>query len=104
MPGLDRTGPAGAGTKSGRQMGICAGNETNGTGFGFGNRFGRGQGRGFGGRGGRGVRFGQQGWGQNAVQQNVTDEQAIENEMNSLGTRLEGLKNQLQQLRKKNED
>jgi hypothetical protein len=85
-------------------MGICAGNETSGTGFGFGNRFGRGQRRGFGGRGGRGIRFGQQGWAQNVVQQNASDEQVIENEMNTLNTRLEGLKNQLQQIRKKNED
>lgn len=101
MPGLDRTGPAGAGAMSGRQQGVCSGNETSGAGFGFGNRVGRVQRRGFGGRGGRGLGWGQQlGLRQNQPVQNVSDEEVLENEVNYLSNRLEGLKNQLQEMRK----
>jgi hypothetical protein len=64
MPGGDRTGPLGAGPRTGRAAGYCAGygmpgymNPTGGHGFGYGRGFGlgRGFGRGFGG-GGRGWR------------------------------------------------
>lgn len=50
MPGGDRTGPMGAGPKTGRAMGFCAGNTNAGFGFGrgCGRGFGRGTGRGFG--------------------------------------------------------
>jgi len=71
MPGGDRTGPFGAGPRTGRAAGYCAGygmpgyaNPIGGRGFGMG--YGRGYGRGFGmgyGRGlGRGFRGGGRGW------------------------------------------
>ena len=64
MPGGDRTGPEGAGPRTGRAMGYCSGNDRPGFfyGAGYGGRYGRGRGygRGFG-RGmgwGRGARYG----------------------------------------------
>ena len=70
MPGGDRTGPMGAGPRTGRAAGFCAGygvpgyanpHGNWGYGFGFGRGFGRGMGRGFG-RGGGWGGFGP-GWG-----------------------------------------
>lgn len=65
MPGGDRTGPFGAGPRTGRAAGYCAGygmpgyaNPIGGRGFGMG--YGRGYGRGFGRGLGRGFRGG--GW------------------------------------------
>lgn len=54
MPGLDGTGPAGAGPMTGRGLGACAGGR--GAGWGFGPGRGRGFARGFG--PGRGLGFG----------------------------------------------
>ena len=52
MPGGDRTGPFGAGPKTGRGLGYCSGNNapgwTYGRGMGLGRGLGRGWGRGFG--------------------------------------------------------
>jgi hypothetical protein len=48
MPGFNRTGPKGAGPRTGRGLGYC-GNTTDNLTFGFGRSLGRG--RGFGGRG-----------------------------------------------------
>jgi len=45
MPGGDRTGPLGAGARTGRGLGFCSGYSQPGFGFGFG--FGRGAGRGW---------------------------------------------------------
>jgi hypothetical protein len=65
MPGGDRTGPIGAGPRTGRAAGYCAGyglpgyaNPIGGRGFGFGRGFGRGLGRGF-----RGGGWFGRGWG-----------------------------------------
>ena len=67
MPGGDRTGPIGAGSRTGRAAGYCAGygmpgyaNPIGGRGFGMG--YGRGYGRGFGRGLGRGFRGGGGGW------------------------------------------
>lgn len=54
MPGMDGTGPAGAGPMTGRGLGACAGGR--GAGRGYGPGPGRGYGRGFG--AGRGPGFG----------------------------------------------
>jgi hypothetical protein len=62
MPRGDRTGPAGAGPRSGRAAGYCTGNDMPGfANPGPGRGFGRGWGRGFGCGWGRG--FGGGGWG-----------------------------------------
>lgn len=62
MPGGDRTGPMGAGPRTGRAMGYCAGYSTPGfmyPGFGYGYGRGMGFGRGF----GRGMGLGRgRGW------------------------------------------
>ena len=53
MPGGDRTGPRGLGSRTGRSLGYCSGYDSPGyTNPGFGRGFGRGLGRGF----GRGLR------------------------------------------------
>lgn len=60
MPGGDRTGPAGAGARTGRGRGYCSGSETAGwtKSPGWGGRFTRGWGAGMGfGGGGRGRRW-----------------------------------------------
>jgi len=44
MPGFDKTGPTGAGPKTGRGMGPCAGGKTSGGRGGFGRGMGRGRG------------------------------------------------------------
>ena len=62
MPGGDRTGPWGAGPRTGRGMGFCAGYNVPGFmnpgGFGYGYGWGRGMGRGMGRGRGRGNRWG----------------------------------------------
>ena len=56
MPGLDRTGPEGQGSRTGRQMGKCAPKQEESDGEnGFGKALGRGRGRGFGKGPGRGL-------------------------------------------------
>ena len=68
MPGEDRTGPMGAGPRTGRGMGVCAGSSSPGPmnsapGQGRMIRRGQGMGRGFGrGRGGFGRGFGRRWW------------------------------------------
>ena len=68
MPGGDRTGPTGAGSRTGRGMGACAGFSSPGymnpaPGQGRVTRPGQGMGRGFGrGRGGFGKGFGMRWW------------------------------------------
>lgn len=96
MPGGDRTGPVGNGPMTGRRMGVCATGESSdfrnfsGFGRGFSRGFFGGRGRGFFGSGFRGG-FGSAG---NQVNQDVSDKNAIENEINVL-------KNQLSFLEKK---
>jgi hypothetical protein len=93
MPRGDRTGPNGAGPKTGRQMGFCTGN--NGPGYSYGRGFGCG--RGFG--GGRG--FGQ-GWGrgfgnwqENSEPTQTTDIQNLTEEMNRLREQIGALESKL---------
>ena len=67
MPGGDRTGPRGLGSRTGRGLGYCAGYDnpvyTKGSGMGFGRGGGRGRGVGY----GRGFGYGRgHGWGYRA--------------------------------------
>ena len=64
MPGGDRTGPRGFGSRTGRGLGYCAGYDSPGYTKGSGIGFGRGGGRGWGVGYGRGVNYGRgRGWG-----------------------------------------
>jgi len=106
MPGRDRTGPNGIGSRTGRALGECAGNETalidtgidyrNGRGQGFGRR--NGQGRGM----GRGQAFGN-GYGfRNTNRQNiegVKERTLVENEINILKDQLVSLEDRLKNLK-----
>ena len=65
MPGGDRTGPTGGGSKTGRGLGYCDGNDQPGSAQGFGRGFrrgSRGRGRGRGWRNQANVGFGQRGF------------------------------------------
>ncbi|MBN1428533.1 MAG: DUF5320 domain-containing protein [Anaerolineae bacterium] len=99
MPGFDRTGPQGAGPRTGRGMGYC-GTTTPapGVGFGGGFGFGRGFGRGRGGMGfGRRNRFfatGVPGWVPPTPEQEVAD----------LKAQAELMKGQLDAIQKRIED
>lgn len=100
MPGGDRTGPAGAGPRTGRAMGYCGGNRQPGY-----LSPGPGMGRGRGGGGGRGWRnrffaTGRPGWmdyGGGAVVAPDAEERqtALAREVSSLRAQLEALSRQL---------
>jgi hypothetical protein len=110
MPGGDRTGPTGMGSKTGRGMGFCAGLDVPGVinrGFGF---FGRGrQGQGGGGRRGRRNRFyatGLTGWQQatmdasaqaaaTAAPTTETEKQFLEAQVGVMQSQLEEIKKRL---------
>jgi len=62
MPGGDRTGPRGLGTRTGRALGYCAGYDVPGSTYGPGFGYGRGGGRGMAWGSGRGRGYGR-GWG-----------------------------------------
>jgi len=62
MPGGDRTGPRGYGTRTGRGLGYCAGYDAPGYAYGPGFGYGRGGGRGMAWGPGRGRGYGR-GWG-----------------------------------------
>ena len=93
MPGLDRTGPMGMGSKTGWGRGLCGGN-ANAAGGGFG--FGRGRGR------GRGRRWAQGGgwYGPDPQVPAAADNQQqmdwIQSQIQVLTQALEDLKNQIQ--------
>jgi len=107
MPGFDRTGPAGAGPMTGRQLGRCTGNVTDvpGRGYGYGGfrrgfrgGFGRGRGRGFGFR-----------WGNPFVDYTgdyipVSDETFLENEARSLKDQLTHIEKELDKIRKEKKE
>jgi hypothetical protein len=111
MPGLNRTGPRGAGPMTGRQQGVCNENNRNipRPGFrNFGGRFRRGFGRRAGWGGGRGWGYR---WGNPATRfpesyaADVSDETALENEVSLLKNQLSLAEKELEQLRKeKNEE
>ncbi len=102
MPGRNKTGPEGMGPLTGRRMGICADAESYNydfqPGLGRGLRRGfAGGGRGFSGRG-RGMGSGfRSGFGFSGSQndQNLSDRNAIENEIKMLRNQLSNLEDQL---------
>lgn len=102
MPGLNRTGPTGAGPMTGRQLGRCTGNEEDfpGRGFrnirrGFRGRFGRGGGRGFGFRWGN--PFGHY---HEDFTPDVSDETLLENEARTLKDQISYVEKELERIRK----
>ena len=94
MPGLDRTGPMGQGSRTGRGLGLCSGGTVGaGRGLGLGLRRGFGAGRGGAGRGlGRGRGFGAANW----TAEDVSRE--------DLAARIGELEAELQQLKANNEN
>jgi hypothetical protein len=102
MPGLDRTGPTGAGPMTGRQLGRCAGNVEDFPGrgyrnfrYGFRRGFGRGVGRGFGFRWGNPFGY----YPENFVP-DVSDETLLENEARTLKDQLTRVEKELEKIRK----
>ncbi len=102
MPRGDRTGPFGEGTKTGRQMGYCVGNEQPGSvyqnpnmGRGYGKQFrggfdhGRGPGFGF--------RHGQARFYQRSLA-HVSEKTLIENEIRTLKDQMSALEERLSQI------
>ena len=98
MPGFDRTGPAGAGPMTGRQLGRCTGNTGDipgsgyrGFGRGFRGGFRRGYGRGFGFR-----------WGNPYLDYEpaASDETLLENDARTLRDQLSWVEKQLEQIKK----
>lgn len=108
MPGGDRTGPAGAGTRTGRGAGFCTGNGMPGFmngGSGFGARGGGGFGRGrwfsgFGGRGyGRGFfRGARGGYGYPVNTPAVNEKDALNGHAEALQRELDAVREQLSSL------
>ena len=102
MPGRDKTGPEGFGPLTGRQMGLCVGNDRPASSSfyrGYGRGFGWGGGRGFGyGRGlGRGFGYGR-GYFMDENAPNVKEKTVIENEMRVLKDQLSSLEEQLKKV------
>lgn len=96
MPGRDRTGPMGAGPRTGRGMGYC-GSATPNPGAGFGGGFGFGRGRGGMGRGWRNRFFatGAPGWVPPTPEQEVADLKAqaelMKGQLDAIQKRIEEL-------------
>ncbi len=102
MPGFDRTGPAGAGPMTGRQLGRCTGyaGDVPGRGYrGMGRGFGRGFRGGFGRGYGRGLGFR---WGNPFACDGpaASDETLLENEARALKDQLSLVEKELEQIRK----
>lgn len=102
MPGLNKTGPAGAGQMTGRQLGRCTGNleDFPGGGYrnlrrGFRGGFGRGGGRGFGFRWGN--PFGHH---NESSLSDVSDETLLKNEARMLKDQLSHVEKELERIRK----
>ena len=102
MPGFDRTGPAGTGPMTGRQLGRCAGygSDVPGRGFGgFGRGFRGGFGRGYG--RGLGFRWGSRFWDYpGGFQPDVSDETLLENEARTLKDQLTHVEKELERIKK----
>ena len=110
MPREDRTGPFGEGSKTGRQMGYCAGYEGPGfanmqqnwsrTGMGFGRGYGRGFGRGPGRGIGRGSGLGFRHGNGRIYEEipNVSEKTLIENEISILKDQLSSLEDRISKL------
>jgi len=102
MPRGDKTGPAGTGPMTGRQLGYCSGNDTPGFtnhGFGFGGGFRRNMGFGRSFRRGYGTR--NQRYYQEDIP-NVSKKTLLENEIKILKEQLSNIEDQLSQLNQKN--
>jgi hypothetical protein len=102
MPGRDKTGPEGMGPLTGRQMGLCVGDDrlaSSNLGRGYGRGYGRGFGRGFGyGRGlGRGFGYGR-GYYFDETAPNVKEKTVIENEIRLLKDQVSSLEEQLKKV------
>ena len=103
MPRGDRTGPDGAGSRTGRGMGFCSGYDTPGY---MNSRFGRGGGLGRGFRGGGGWRAGGFGWrnmgfGVPYTPQPVTPEfekENLKNEAQYLKERIDAINKRIEEL------
>lgn len=102
MPGLNGTGPTGAGPMTGRQLGRCTGNVEDFPGrgyrnfrYGFRRGFGRGAGRGFGFRWGNPLGY----YPENFVP-GVSDETLLENEARTLKDQLSRVEKELEKIRK----
>jgi len=101
MPRGDKTGPAGTGPMTGRQLGYCRGNEAPGftnQGFGFGGRFGRN--KGFGRNFREGYRAGNRRYYQEDIP-NISNNASLEDEIKILKEQLLNIEDQLSQLNKK---
>ena len=96
MPGLNKTGPQGAGPMTGRRMGYCADNENQSRGF-----FGRG--RGFGGGQGAGRGFGMRG-NYNTSLPESTETPNFVSEINSLKDKISSLVKEIAGLKNKNSE
>ncbi len=121
MPGGDRTGPAGYGSRTGRGLGYCSGYDspefTRGAprgGGGFGRGWGRGFGRGFWGRG-RGFRnrdyypdpyYGPMPYYRDTNPESSKDEEKsyLENMVKNIEVELKAIKERLQELSKDKEE
>lgn len=102
MPGLNRTGPAGAGPMTGRQLGRCTGNAEDFPERGYRN-FRRGFRDGFGRKGGRGFGFrwgNPYGYYHEDFSPGVSDETLLENEARSLKDQLSCVEKELERIRK----
>jgi hypothetical protein len=103
MPGFDRTGPVGAGSMTGRQLGRCSGHAQErgyrNFGYGFRGGFRRGYGRGMGYR-----------WGNPFVgypgdyRPDVSDETLLENEARTMRDQLSRIEKELERIRKEKEN
>ena len=115
MPWGDRTGPFGAGPRTGRGLGYCSGNTVpgymvGGPGLGLGRGWGRGYGRGWG-RGwhGRGWGRGFFGWSAPYYPQapyaysKEEEKRFLEEQIEGLTKTVESLKNRLEELKKEEE-
>jgi len=96
MPQGDRTGPNGKGSKSGRGLGFCVGNDTAGyltKEIGMGRGAGYGRGNGYGNQH-RGMGFGARGY-RHGYQGDISEKTLIENEINILKDQLTALEERL---------
>lgn len=100
MPGGDRTGPFGAGPKTGRGLGFCSGNTAPGWTYSRGMGLGGGLGRGFG-RGGRGCFWGRGRWFWPYYHPYVPQQMDEKWEKNALESEAEYLKNRLREIEKR---
>jgi len=118
MPWGDRTGPFGAGPRTGRGLGYCSGNTMPGymvggpglgLGRGWGRGFGRGWGRGWFGRG-RGWGWGRGFWGwydpyyPTSTVTKTDEKKFLEDQINGLSKTIETLKSRLEELEKEEQD